>query len=104
MKKPKGVKLWTKVGKGGRLVGEEWVTCRAFAEYVGCHYMTVLRWMRAKQIPCLEIPTYSKGGKPPGWSVCLTPFDRALVLYRGMLKSGELYPVARRRRRLSSRH
>lgn len=81
MKKTKGVKLWTKVD--GKLVGEEWVTCRDFAAEIGRSYHTVLKWLRKKWLPVIELGERR-------YVNCITPRVRALRIYRELQKSGPL--------------
>ncbi len=81
MKKRSGVKLWTKID--GKLVGEEWVMCREFAAEIGRPYHTVLKWLRKKWLPVIELG----GGK---YVTCLTPRVRARRVYREIQRSGLL--------------
>lgn len=80
-KKPKGVKIWTKVK--GKLLGERWVPCTLFAKEIRRPYRTVLKWMRRRWIPALQLGH--------GQNVtCITPRNRAHRAYRELQKSGKL--------------
>ena len=86
MKEPKGVKLWTMID--GELVGEVWIPCTQFARAIGRPYRTVVKWMRRKWIPAIELGH----GKN---ITCITPRVRARRAYRELKKSG-LLRAARR--------
>ena len=81
MKKPKGVKLWTK--QNGKLVGEMWVPCRQFALHIRRPYRTVLTWFRKKWLPAIELGERH-------YITCICPWPRVMAGYLKLQKSGRL--------------
>ncbi len=81
VKKPKGVKIWTKQKR--KLVGEFWIPCRQFSDQIRRPYSTVLEWFKKKWLPAIQFGTGN-------YHVTLTPWPRAGRVYRKLLTSGKL--------------
>lgn len=79
-----GVWLYSRID--GRQILELWVACRTFARMVKRPYNTILKMMRQKRIPAVEITT-----GPEGRYLCLCPLKRAKLAYKAMQKAGRTW-------------
>lgn len=80
----RGVLLYSKID--GRWVLELWVACRTFARMVKRPYNSILKMMRQKRIPAIEVTT-----GPKGRYLCLCPLERAKTAYKAMQKAGRTW-------------